>query len=102
MKKSPQLEKHFQTKVLKQLREIPCSYWIKLNDRATIGLPDIVGVLAGHFFAIELKTGTKPTKLQLHTLKRLMWSGAHCFVSYPHTWEMDFKEITRFAAEFDS
>lgn len=81
--KSRQLEKVFQTKVLKILRKLPHSYWIKINDRVTVGLPDIVGVIRGHYVAIELKTQSKLTKLQAHTLKQMQNAGARAHVMTP-------------------
>ena len=95
--KSRQLEKTLQTKVLKQLRLLPCSHWIKLNDRATIGLPDIIGCVGGQYVAIELKTQTKLTKLQAHTLKKMQGAGAVTYVVYPKTWPDVLKELTVFA-----
>lgn len=44
--KSPlPLEKDFQKRVLKQLRTIPKSFWVKTNDRVMLGLPDILGCI---------------------------------------------------------
>ncbi len=90
------LEKHFQTAVLKKLRALPNSYWIKINDRVTLGLPDIIGCINGYYVAMELKTQTKVTRLQAHTLARMNKAGAFVFVTTPKTWDADFEEIIKY------
>jgi sulfur transfer protein SufE len=80
------LEKDFQKKVLKKLREIPHSWWVKLNDRVTSGLPDIVGCVAGVFIAIELKTKSKVTALQAYTLRKIDSANGQTFVATPDNW----------------
>lgn len=79
------LEKDFQTVVLKKLREIPGTWWMKVNDRTTNGLPDILGSVAGVFFAIELKTKSKLAPIQAYTLRRIDRSGGQTFVCTPDT-----------------
>ncbi len=79
------LEKDFQTVVLKKLREVPGTWWMKVNDRSTIGLPDIFGCVAGVCFAIELKTKSKLAPIQAYTLRRLDRAGAQTFVCTPAT-----------------
>jgi hypothetical protein len=81
------LERDFQAYVLRKLREIPNSWWVKLNDRTTIGLPDIVGCVAGVFFAFELKTKTKVTALQAHTLKKIERAGGQAEVVTPENFD---------------
>ena len=77
------LESEFQDKVLKKLREIPGSWWVKINDRTTVGLPDILGFCAGVGFAIELKTKSKLSAIQAYTLRKIDRSGAQTFVATP-------------------
>lgn len=77
------LEKDFQTAYLKRLRLIPNSWWTKINDRVTIGLPDLFGSVAGFAVVIELKTRSKVTKIQAYTLKKIGQTGAHAFVVTP-------------------
>ena len=77
------LEKDFQSKALKKLREIPNSWWVKLNDRTTIGLPDILGCVSGIFIAIELKTTSKVTAIQAYTLRQIERSNGQSFVMTP-------------------
>lgn len=71
-----QLETTLQDKVLKKLRESKPSWWVKLNDKFTKGLPDIVGLFGGTFYAIELKRkGEKPRKLQDYVLSQIQKAG---------------------------
>jgi len=64
-------ESRFQTAFLKRLRKIPGSWWMKCNDKTTIGLPDIIGFCNGLGFAFELKTKSKIDALQLDTLRKI-------------------------------
>lgn len=83
-------ETKFKVKVLAELRKIPCSYWQKLNDRTTAGLPDLIGCYRGHFFAIELKSGKpKASPLQRQVLDYIENAGGHAFVMSPE----NFKEV---------
>lgn len=81
------LEKEFQTRVLKKLRLIPKTWWAKLNDRVTIGLPDIVGSCGGVMVVLELKTRSKLSKIQAYTLKKIASTGAVAFVVTPDNWD---------------
>lgn len=80
------LERDFQRAVLKKLREIPASWWVKINDKVTCGLPDIVGCVAGVFIAIELKTKSKVTALQAYTLRKIDGANGQTFVATPENW----------------
>lgn len=91
-KKTLPLEKDFQDYVLKKLREISGTWWYKANDRTTVGIPDIIGCVAGVFFAIELKTKSKVSAIQAHTLRKIDISGGHSFVCTPE----NFPEILAF------
>lgn len=79
-------EKDFQRDVLKKLRLIPNSYWTKINDRVTVGLPDLFGSVGGWAVVIELKTRSKVSKIQAYTLRKIAVTGAHAFVVNPSNW----------------
>jgi len=83
----PPLEAEFQRTVLRKLRLIPRSFWAKINDRVTVGLPDIMGSVGGTFIAIELKTRSKVTPIQAYTLKQIGRTGAHAFVVTPDNFD---------------
>lgn len=82
-KKDLPYEKDFQASYLRRLRLIPQSWWLKTNDRVTIGLPDLFGFVAGWGVVIELKTRSKVTKIQAYTLGKIAKTGAHAFVVTP-------------------
>lgn len=92
-RKNAPLEKHFQTKVLAKLRKLRCSFWFKINDRVTVGIPDIVGGINGYSVAIELKTKERLTKIQHYQLEKI--DRAHCqsFAVTPQNWEEVYKFI---------
>lgn len=92
------LEKDFQRFVLKKLREIPSTYWIKINDKVTAGIPDIIGCVAGIFVAIELKTKSKVTALQAYTLRRIDSANGQAFVANPDNWAHVYALILKMAA----
>lgn len=47
------------------------------QDRFTSGIPDVIGVMRGVFFAVELKAaGKKPRPLQKVVLKTMAMAGA--------------------------
>lgn len=77
------LEKDFQRVFLQKLRKIPRSFWHKVNDRVTIGVPDIFGCVSGVFIAIELKTRSKVTPLQAHFLREVSKAHGQAFVVSP-------------------
>lgn len=85
LRKAP-LEKHFQDKVMRELRKIPKSWWFKINDRATVGIPDILGAVNGYSVLIELKTKEKLTPIQLYHLERADQACSQSFVATPGNW----------------
>jgi Holliday junction resolvase len=59
------------TKLLNQLRDY--GYFWKASDKFRAGVPDIVGVYAGRFMAIEMKIDyNSPTPLQIHELMEII------------------------------
>ena len=91
-KKTWGLEKDFQARVLKKLRELPRSYFYKVNDRTTAGIPDIIGCLNGIFIGIELKTKSKVTPIQAYHLRKITEAMGQAFVVTPG----NFKEVFEF------
>lgn len=49
-------ETRWKEKVMKRLKRIPCSLWIKMQHKTYSGLPDVWGCVAGWFVTIELKS----------------------------------------------
>ncbi len=90
-------EKDFQRTVLKKLRDIRGSFWVKLNDKVTAGLPDIIGCVAGIFIAIELKTKTKVTALQAYTLRKVDRAQGQTFVVNPGNFAAVYSQLLKLA-----
>ncbi len=94
--RKPPLEKDFQKRFLARLRQIPLSWFFKINDRATTGILDILGGVNGYSFVIELKTRSKLTRLQLKNLQRAQAANCQSFVATPENAE----EILAYVASF--
>jgi hypothetical protein len=92
-------ERDFQREVLKKLRTLPKSWFVKLNDRTTVGLPDIVGCICGVFVALELKTKSKVTALQAYTLGKIDHARGLAYVVTPETWGEVWTFLQRIAAK---
>lgn len=99
VKKGWGLEKDFQARVLKRLREIPRSYFYKVNDRTTAGIPDIIGCVAGIFVAIELKTRSKVSPIQAYHLRKIGDAYGQVFVMTPGNFLEIFKFLQKLATE---
>lgn len=98
-RKQAPLERNFQARFLRRLRQIPRSWWVKVNDKATIGVPDILGFVNGYGFALELKTKSKLSELQHYTLNIIdSRARAQSFVVTPENAE----EILAYIAAFNS
>ena len=94
------LEKDFQVRVLKKLRELPNSYFYKANDRTTAGIPDIIGCIAGIFFAFELKTKSKVSPIQAYHLRKIEDAGGQSFVVTPENWPKIYVFLKKIATKF--
>lgn len=81
-------ETRFKIKALDRLREIPNSWWVKIQQRSMRGTPDILGCIKGQFVAIELKVGDgRVDKLQEWTLHQIKKTGAQALVMRPENFE---------------
>lgn len=87
------LESTFQKKLIEQLKRIPCSYWVKVSQRAVRGTPDILGHINGLFVALELKRDRheKPTALQRLALQQIARGDGIAFVVHPENAESILK-----------
>lgn len=64
--------------ILKALHSLPRCWCFKVHGGAfqSAGIPDIIGVLDGRLFAIEVKTATgRATRLQELTIARITAAG---------------------------
>ena len=77
-------ESRLQLKIRKALQEEFGGFWFKIHggpfQRA--GLPDLCGIVDSKTFFLEVKMpdGKPPTKLQIHTMKKLKEAGANVSV----------------------
>lgn len=83
-KKIPNRESLFQTGVKKFLDTLPYTSYIKVQQQAINGNPDIVACIRGFSVHMELKrAGGKARPLQIHLLKRHRDAGGFSFVLSP-------------------
>lgn len=95
MKKAETLLKE---KCLTDLRKLPNSWWVKIQQVVIRGTPDILGVINGRFVAIELKSDARDVsdsrfKLQKFNLDMIERAGGLTFVAHPDNWEQVFLKI---------
>lgn len=88
-------ETRFKTVVLKDLKSVPDLWFVKTQQRATRGIPDVLLCLGGRFMAIELKKDEfeKPDPLQEYNLKKIREAGGLTWVAHPKNWKQVFFEI---------
>ena len=70
-----QAETKFKISFVKELKKIPKSWWVKTQQVALRGTPDILGCVNGQFIALELKVDSKLTRLQEINLNDIGASG---------------------------
>ena len=79
-------EAYYQKKILEWLKaNYPTGsgfFWkVQAGPYAKRGIPDICGVIDGHFFGFEVKRpGGKPTPLQEETIRRINAAGGTALV----------------------
>ena len=86
------LEKQFQKRVKDFLDILPNSWFFQTVERSQRGIPDIVGHINGHFFALELKRSIKTKsgsrKLQEYNIAKIDRTGAYGMVVAPENWDL--------------
>ena len=93
---SKQPETRFKERVQKRLREIPNSWFIKMEAGAVRGIPDIMGCVNGFFVAIELKRSSraKVDALQTYNLDVIRKVGkGYSYLMYPGNMEVTLAKI---------
>lgn len=86
----------FENKVKAFLKILPKCWYFKVMGSMfqRSGVPDIVGVINGTFFALELKAENgKPTALQVYNIQQLKWCGAYAKIIKPSDWNEVKKEL---------
>lgn len=75
------LEKDIQAYILKNLRAIDSSWWVKPTVTNLVGCPDVLGVLDGRFISIEVKRpGCTPSPKQDFEMGKIIKAGGIAFV----------------------
>ena len=91
-------ESSIQTRILQWLRQQPNSFvWkAQAGPYQRAGLPDIMAVIDGRFYAIEVKRpGGKATRLQTATMKAINAAGGKAFVAW------DVTDVMRTVSAYD-
>jgi hypothetical protein len=91
------VEKDFKKKVKRDLDKLPhCWYFVK-EAGSIRGLPDIVGLNRGRFFALELKKEKVKLNgravLQDYVLKKIRSYGGFAEFTYPENWESIYTRL---------
>lgn len=82
-----QSETLFKERVLADLKEIG-GWWVKVQQVAISGTPDILGCYKGRFVAIELKANaaSRISSLQKYNLRKIESNFGVSMVVTPDTW----------------
>lgn len=89
-------ESAFEKKCIKQLKELPQSYWPpKGEPGSSRGVPDRIGCIRGRFIGLEFKKSlrealkTSPRhKLQRFTCDEIQEAGGYSAFVFPENWEL--------------
>lgn len=94
-----QPETLFKENVLRRLRELPSSWWVKIQMVAVCGIPDILGCVNGQFVALELKKSAhdRPTTLQEWVLNKIQMAGGYAVEVNPDNFEELFEKLSGIA-----
>ena len=90
----------FQNIVIKRLTAIENCWFTKIQAGSIRGIPDIIGVLNGHFFAWELKRSEAEARkksprqaLQYYIIGKIQSAGGVGKVVYPENLEEAIAEL---------
>ena len=87
-------ESQFQAKVIKFLKELPRTWYVKIwgGGFMKAGIPDILCCINGRFVALELKQENgKPSELQKRNIRLINEANGVGIILYPHDFE-EFKK----------
>jgi len=92
-------ETRFKNKIRPLLKRLPNSYWVKVAQVSTRGVPDYLGCINGHFIALELKCSDKekPDPLQQWHLNQIAMAGGFGIAVCPENWEVVYEMLKEFA-----
>lgn len=91
-----QEETKLKIKVMNLLKALDHCWFVKVQQVAIVGTPDIVGCYKGHFFAFELKTDEgKLAAMQQYTLGKIHNAGGFIEVVTPSNYLTVIKEMEK-------
>lgn len=95
-----QRETLLKIKVIQALKKLPNTWFLKTQEVARSGVPDILMCLAGRFVAVELKTNEGViSKLQEYNLKKIEETGGVSIVLMPNNFEASIQFLKNLAKE---
>lgn len=82
-------ETKLKERVLFDLRSLPKTWAVKVQQVAIRGTPDILCCIKGRFVALELKSsaGAHIDELQMYTIKQISAAKGSAFIVFPENWE---------------
>lgn len=98
MAKQP--ETIFKERVLADLKLLPNTYAVKIQQVAILGTPDILACINGWFVALELKRDdkSKPDPRQKYELDKIDSANGVALVAHPLNWPGILASLKRIAA----
>lgn len=86
-------ETKFVKKCMDKIREIPYSWFTRIEQSSIRGTPDVIGSVSGVFVALEFKATSKSpvSKIQEYTLKQISESLGYGLVVHPDNFEEVYK-----------
>jgi Holliday junction resolvase len=86
-------------RVLADLRQLPRTHAVKIQQVVIRGTLDILACVDGHFVAIELKRDEKQKleKLQEHEMEKIKKAGGRAYLVHPLNWPGVLAELTSLA-----
>lgn len=94
-----QKEAQFRARAMSQLKQLPNSEFLRIEQQSISGTPDCLGCVRGQFVAIEFKSSAtaKVTKLQAYNLTKISDARGLAIVAYPENWEQVFTVLMNLA-----
>ena len=95
-----QAETRFKEKVIKELKKIPLTWFVKIQMVATRGIPDLLICCNGVFVAWELKVkDNKADPLQAHVIEKIREASGLAYVVTPENLEDALDHLSRLAGD---
>lgn len=84
-------EKQFENEIKKFLKTLTKTWFFKVwsGPYSKSGIPDIIGIVNGHFIALEVKAENgHPTELQKLNITLIKQAGGYARIVYPKDFEI--------------